>query len=79
MSFFAARNLMRTVTSPLTSVALSLIAAPLEAAIGLIVARLLAAPIRQFDDNIALNVGSAILLPLLIWGYCALGDGARVW
>ncbi|MEZ4614213.1 MAG: hypothetical protein R2867_01680 [Caldilineaceae bacterium] len=68
LSFFAARNLMRTVTSPLTSVALSLIAAPLGAAIGLIVARLLAAPIRQFDDNIALNVGSAILLPLLIWG-----------
>ena len=64
LSFFAARNLMRTVTSPLTSVALSLIAAPIGAGLGLLVARVLALPLQT---NIAINVGGAILLPLLIW------------
>ncbi len=68
LSFFAARNLMRTVTTPLTSVALSLIAIPLGAAGGLWVARALALPSAQWGTNIAVNVGGVILIPLLIWG-----------
>lgn len=68
LSFFAARNLMRTVTSPLTSVALSIIAAPIGALLGLLVARGLALPITQFSDNILFSVGGLLLLSLLIWG-----------
>lgn len=67
LSFFAAHNLMRTVTSPLTSVALSLIAAPIGAWLGLTVARTLALPSLGLSDNVALNVIGAILLPFLIW------------
>lgn len=68
LSFFAARNLMRTVTSPLTSVAMSIIAAPVGAALGLLIARALAFPIQQFGESVAFNVGGSVLLPLLIWG-----------
>lgn len=67
LSFFAAHNLMRTVTSPLTSVALSVIAAPIGAGLGLLLARELARPSTLFGTNIALTVGGAVLLPLLIW------------
>jgi phosphonate ABC transporter permease subunit PhnE len=67
LSFFAARNLMRTVTSPLTSVALSIIAAPLGALLGLAIARAAALPLAQFADNVAINVGGTLLLPLLLW------------
>lgn len=67
LSFFAARNLMRTVTSPLTSVALSVIAAPIGALIGIWLARGLAWPSTLMGDNIAMTIGGAIMLPLLIW------------
>ena len=67
LSFFAAHNLMRTITSPLASVALSIVAAPIGALLGLMVARILAFPSTVYSTNIAVNVGGTILLPLLIW------------
>ena len=39
LSFFAARNLMEDITSPLTNVAMALIAAPLGVAAGVLAAR----------------------------------------
>ncbi|MCB0108650.1 MAG: hypothetical protein KDE53_22170, partial [Caldilineaceae bacterium] len=68
LSFFAARNLMRTVTSPLTSVALSVVAVPIGAWLGLLVARSLSLSGYQLSDSIAFNIGGVLLLPLLIWG-----------
>lgn len=68
LSFLAARNLMRTITTPLTSVALSVIAAPLGVWVGSLIARSLATLANQLNANVMVNLGSVLLLPLCIWG-----------
>lgn len=68
VSFFAAQNLMRTVTSPFTSVGLSVIAAPIGAVLGILLARWLGAISSQIGTNLAVNVGGTVLLPVVVWG-----------
>ena len=68
VSFFAARNLMRTVTSPLASIALSIIAVPVGALLGATLARGLAMLSDQLTTSLLFNVGSLLVAPLLVWG-----------
>jgi phosphonate ABC transporter permease subunit PhnE len=66
MSFFAARNLMKPVKSPLLSISLSLLGWPVGIAIGLIVVRWVGSLSSQAGTNIWINlvsfVGSSALL-----------------
>jgi phosphonate ABC transporter permease subunit PhnE len=68
ISFFAAQNIMRMVTSPLTSISLSILAIPLGAAVGAGVARTLAAFSEILTVNVAMNVGGLVVAPLVVWG-----------
>ncbi|MEZ4730676.1 MAG: ABC transporter permease subunit [Caldilineaceae bacterium] len=67
VSFFAAQNLMRTVTSPFTSVGLSVIAAPIGALLGILLARWLGALSSQMGSTLAVNVGGTVVLPVVVW------------
>lgn len=68
VSFFAAQNLMRTVTSPLPSVALSILAAPIGVALGGAVAGWLASLSQTVTTSLALNIGSLVAVPLIVLG-----------
>lgn len=68
ISFFAAQNLMRTVTSPLPSVALSLIAVPVGAILGSTVARWLAAVSDVAASNVLVNLLAVAIAPVVVLG-----------
>ena len=68
ISFFAARNLMQTVTSPLPSVALSIIAAPIGVAVGAWLAGGLSSLSQSLSGNLAVNVGGLVVMPLVVLG-----------
>lgn len=68
LSFFAARNLMRMVTSPLIGIALSIIAVPIGATIGAALARTLAEASDAIATSLAMNIGGLVVAPLLAWG-----------
>ena len=68
ISFFAAQNLMRTVTSPLPSIALSILALPVGMWLGGMVVGWLGEATTVFTSNLALNVGGLLLAPLVIMG-----------
>ncbi|MEZ4708526.1 MAG: ABC transporter permease subunit [Caldilineaceae bacterium] len=68
VSFFAAQNLMRTVTSPVPSIALSILAAPLGILIGGEVASWLANLGQPIANNLAANAGGLVAIPLLLMG-----------
>lgn len=68
VSFLAARNLMRMVTSPLTSVSASLIAAPFGVLLGAAVANWMSDLSQMLTTSVAMNVISAIAVPLVTIG-----------
>ncbi len=68
ISFFAARNLMQTVTSPLPSVALSIIAAPIGVAVGAWLSGGLSSLSQSLSVNLAVNVGGLAVMPLIVLG-----------
>lgn len=68
VSFFAARNLMQTVTSPLPSMALSTIGAPIGVWLGATLAGLIAALSSFFTGNLFFHTGGIILTPFLLLG-----------
>jgi phosphonate ABC transporter permease subunit PhnE len=68
ISFFAAHNLMKRVTSPLTSVALTLIFAPFGVAIGGVAASSLADVSEMLASSLAINLGGLVVGPAIAWG-----------
>jgi phosphonate ABC transporter permease subunit PhnE len=68
ISFFAAQNLMRMVTSTLPSIALSILALPIGIGLGATVAGWIGELSTTLTSTLALNVGSVILAPLVIMG-----------
>ncbi|MCB0082074.1 MAG: hypothetical protein KDE47_14130, partial [Caldilineaceae bacterium] len=68
ISFFAAQNLMRTVTSPVPSIALSILAAPLGVFIGGQVAGWLIKLGLPLASNLAANGVGLIVIALLLMG-----------
>ena len=68
ISFFAAQNLMRTVTSPVPSIALSILAAPLGVFIGGQVAGWLIKLGQPLASNLAANGVGLIVIALLLMG-----------
>lgn len=67
VSFLAARNLMKEVSSPLSSAALSIIAWPVGILLGLQVSSLLGVAAGFLEVNNLLHVGGTILSPLFAW------------
>jgi len=67
-SFFAARNLMKSVSSPLSSVALTLLAVPVGLAAGAAAARWMGEISLMLNASVALNMAGLILSPLVVWG-----------
>jgi phosphonate ABC transporter permease subunit PhnE len=67
LSFFAARNLMKDVTTSLTSTALALIAWPVGILLGAALAGWLGSISRMLTANVALHVGGLVLVPALAW------------
>lgn len=67
-SFLAARNLMTPITSPLTSVALSILFFPVGMWVGAAVASRMGAVSQMMTASVAVNVGGVIAGPLLVWG-----------
>ncbi|MEM7125817.1 MAG: ABC transporter permease subunit [Chloroflexota bacterium] len=68
ISFFAAQNLMRTVTSPVMSVALSILAGPLGFLAGTNIADWLSSLSQGLSTTLATNIGGLILAPLVVVG-----------
>lgn len=68
ISFFAARNLMMPVTSPLTSVALILLLTPVGIVLGGLAANGLAGISQMLAANLATNLGGLVVGPLIAWG-----------
>ena len=67
LSFFAARNLMKTVRSPLTSIALSLLGWPIGLAIGyLIVSRIGQISASMAERNLVI-MASVVVVPMITW------------
>ena len=69
LSFFAARNLMENITSPLTNVAMGLIAAPFGVAAGVLAARGASLVADTLTDNSALALIGLALAPLIAWRF----------
>lgn len=69
LSFFAARNLMETITSPLTNVAMGLIAAPLGAVGGVLAARGAAAVAGMLTENSLLALVALVAAPLIVFRF----------
>jgi phosphonate ABC transporter permease subunit PhnE len=68
LSFFAARNLMKDVTTSLASLALAVIAWPLGIAAGAAIAGWLGSVSQMLTASVATHVGGIVLSPLLLWG-----------
>jgi ABC-type phosphate/phosphonate transport system permease subunit len=67
LSFIAARNLMKSVRSPLTSVSLSLLGWPVGIAIGFLVVNQIGKFSASISDSIPANLLSVIIAPSLFW------------
>lgn len=68
ISFFAAKNLMRMVTSPLASISLSILAIPIGMWLGATVAGALAMVSQMVSASLFLNVSGVLVAPVLAWG-----------
>ncbi len=68
ISFFAAQNLMRMVTSTLPSIALSILALPVALWLGATVVGWIGSLSLVLTDSLALNLGGVIATPLVILG-----------
>jgi phosphonate ABC transporter permease subunit PhnE len=69
LSFFAARNLMENITSPLTNVAMGLIAAPFGVVAGVLAARGASLVADTLTGNSALALIGLALAPLIAWRF----------
>lgn len=67
ISFVAARNIMTPITSPLTSVALSIILIPIGLAIGGYAAGRMRELSLLLNSNLAVNIVAVVIVPVLIW------------
>ncbi len=67
LSFFAARNLMKPVRTPLTSASLSILGWPLGMALGYSVIRQIGGVAEPLSKNLAVNLVSLIVIPLIFW------------
>ena len=67
LSFIAARNLMKSVRSPLTSIALSVLGWPIGIGIGFIVVNWIGNLSTVVGTNTLINLIMVIVLPVLIW------------
>jgi phosphonate ABC transporter permease subunit PhnE len=67
LSFFAARNLMRTVRSPLTSIAFSILGWPIGLAIGYLVVSRIGRLSASLADRNLLIMASVIVVPMITW------------
>ncbi len=65
LSFIAARNLMKSVRSPLTSIALSLLGWPLGIAVGYLLVNWVGALSAPFAENLPVNALFVALTPIL--------------
>ena len=69
LSFFAARNLMESITSPLTSVAMGLIAAPVGLAAGVLAARGASEVASMLTANSLLALVGLVVAPLIAFRF----------
>lgn len=67
LSFIAARNLMKSVRSPLASIALSMIGWPLGIAIGYIVVSRIGQIAASTTNSLPVNLASVIIAPVIPW------------
>ena len=67
LSFIAARNLMKPVKSPLSSIALSVLGWPIGIVIGYIIVRWVEGFSTPFAESIPVNLLSIIIAPVLVW------------
>jgi len=67
LSFLAARNLMKDITSSVTSVALSLLAIPAGVALGVTAAQAFSSVSQSLNQQILISILGLILLPLIAW------------
>ncbi len=67
LSFIAARNLMKPVKSPLSSIALSVLGWPIGIAVGYFIVRGVEGLSAPLTANIPINLISIILTPILAW------------
>jgi phosphonate ABC transporter permease subunit PhnE len=67
LSFIAARNLMKPVKSPLTSIALSVLGWPIGIMIGFIAVRTIGNLSTLIGSSIWINLTSIIVSPALVW------------
>jgi phosphonate ABC transporter permease subunit PhnE len=68
LSFIAASNLMRPITSPLTGVALSLLALPIGLALGAAAADWMGSLSTMLTANMAVSLSGLVAGPLVVWG-----------
>ena len=66
LSFFAARNLMRDITTPILNLALTLIALPIGFFLGILGSRAANALSGPLVDNVAVEIVGLVVLPLVI-------------
>jgi phosphonate ABC transporter permease subunit PhnE len=67
LSFIAARNLMKSVRSPLTSLALSVLGWPIGIAIGYLIVNRIGMFSASTANNIPVNLLGAVVAPSLFW------------
>ena len=67
ISFLAARNLMRTVRSPLASIAMSILGWPVGLIVGYLVVDRIGQVSASLVGNTILNVVNVILIPSILW------------
>jgi phosphonate ABC transporter permease subunit PhnE len=67
LSFIAARNLMKTVKSPLTSISLSVLGWPIGILIGFVIVRGVGDLSASVGSNVWINLASILLTPALMW------------
>lgn len=67
LSFFAARNLMKSVRSPLASIALSIIGWPIGLAIGYLVVSRIGQVSTSIADSLPVILASVVISPLVFW------------
>jgi phosphonate ABC transporter permease subunit PhnE len=67
LSFIAARNLMKTVKSPLTSISLSILGWPIGILIGFVIVRGVGNFSATVGSNVWVNLAGILLSPALMW------------
>ncbi len=67
LSFFAAKNLMRGISTPVINLSMTLIALPIGVFLGVIGARAARAVSEPLVDSAWIELGGLIVLPIVIW------------